>query len=541
MSEAHGSVVDTEPCPKCNSCDNVKRYEDGYAKCFGMGCTFYEMPDGHTPSNKPKGRAMSNMIEDWECVSLSKRCIGEKTTSKWKYGVADFKGSKVQVANYFRGGTLTAQKVRFPNKDFTILGDAKNIGLYGQHLWRDGGKYLCIVEGEIDALSVSQMFNNKYPVVSVPNGAQGAARSIKKELEWVEGFDNVVLMFDMDEPGQEAAKEVAGLLTPGKAKIARLPLKDPNEMLKAQRGGELVEAFWGAKPWRPDGIISIADIKDEVMKPTVMGVPYPWDTLTNAMFGRHDGQVIAVGAGTGVGKTDLFTQMIAFDAVELDIKCGILYLEQPPVETVKRVAGKIAGKKFHLPDGSWSNEELIDAMDKLDTHGNIVLYNHFGTSDWDIIQSRIRYMVVSLGCKHIYLDHLTALAAHAEDERKEIESLMADIAGMAQELGIVFHFVSHLATPEGKPHEEGGRVMIRHFKGSRAIGFWSHVMIGLERNQQASDPIEARTTTLRCLKDRYAQGTGVTLDLLYDLDTGILNPAPPKKADCPFDDDEEEF
>jgi twinkle protein len=52
---------------------------------------------------------------------------------------------------------------------------------------------------------------------------------------------------------------------------------------------------------------------------------------------------------------------------------------------------------------------------------------------------------------------------------------------------VMLTFVSHLATPEGKPHEEGGRVMIRHFKGSRAIGFWCHFMFGLERNQQDQD------------------------------------------------------
>jgi twinkle protein len=53
---------------------------------------------------------------------------------------------------------------------------------------------------------------------------------------------------------------------------------------------------------------------------------------------------------------------------------------------------------------------------------------------------------------------------------------MKEMAALANELQIIILFVSHLTTPEGKPHEEGGRVTIRHFKGSRAIGFWSHFM-----------------------------------------------------------------
>ena len=520
----HGATVGKEPCPKCGSHDNVVRYEDGYAKCFGQGCDYFQMPDGEQPKAQRVKKMATGMIQDWECTSLGKRCIGEPTTTKWKYGIGEYKGSKVQVANYFRDGQLVAQKVRFPNKDFLMLGDASKSGLYGQSLWKQGGKYLCITEGEIDALSVSQMFNNKYPVVSLPNGAGGAVRAIKKELDFVEQFDHVILMFDMDEPGQEAAKDVAALLRPGKVKIASLPLKDANEMLKQGRGGEVVEAFWNAKPWRPDGLLTIADVREEVLAPMVQGTPWVFKELTDATYGRRVGEVYGLGAGTGVGKTDVTTQMITYDATELGIKCGVLYLEQPPAETVKRLAGKLMGKKFHIPDDSWSHDELVAAVDTLEGNDNIVLYNHFGTSDWETIQARIRYMVISLDCKHIYLDHLTALAAHAEDERKALEAIMADIAGMAQELGFVFHYISHLATPEGRPHEEGGRVMIRHFKGSRAIGFWSHFLFGLERDQQAEDLEERRTTTFRILKDRYTgTSTGLTIPLVYNTDTGMLS------------------
>ena len=67
---------------------------------------------------------------------------------------------------------------------------------------------------------------------------------------------------------------------------------------------------------------------------------------------------------------------------------------------------------------------------------------------------------------------------------------MAEAATLAKELRIVLHLVSHLATPEGRVHEEGGHVSIRHFKGSRAIGFWSHFMYGLERNTLAEEEDE---------------------------------------------------
>jgi len=528
----HGEVVDRAPCSECGSSDNVAVYADGYEKCFGMGCDYFKMPDGDAPApRKRESKMAGHVIEDFEVRDIPARKLREKTLKKWRYGIGKYKGKTVQIPNYIRDGQGVAQKVRFANKDFLMLGETKRPGLYGQHLWRDGGKYLCITEGEIDALSVSQLFDDKWPVVSLPNGAQSAAKAIKDELDWLMKFDNIVLMFDNDDAGKEATETVCHLLPPGKVKVAQLPLKDANEMLKEGRGGEVVEAFWNAKVYRPDGILSVSDLMEDALKPIEMGIPWPWKELTDVTYGRRDGEVYAIGAGTGVGKTDFFTQCITYDAEELNVKCGVLYLEQPPVETLRRIAGKLAGKKFHLPDGGWTESEYQAALKRLDEHDNIHFYNHFGVSDWEIIRARIRYMVVSMECKHIYLDHLTALAAGADDERKALEQIMADLAGDAQEMGHKLHFVSHLATPEGKPHEEGGRVMIRHYKGSRAIGYWSHFMFGLEREQQTDDPALKNVSTFRVLKDRYSgQSTGFTMGLRYDHETGLLSSCPAPEA-----------
>lgn len=65
--------------------------------------------------------------------------------------------------------------------------------------------------------------------------------------------------------------------------------------------------------------------------------------------------------------------------------------------------------------------------------------------------------------------------------------------------------------------------MIRHFKGSRSIGFWCHFMFGLERNQQAEDEEERQTTVFRVLKDRVSgQATGKTFLFGYDHSAGRL-------------------
>ena len=65
--------------------------------------------------------------------------------------------------------------------------------------------------------------------------------------------------------------------------------------------------------------------------------------------------------------------------------------------------------------------------------------------------------------------------------------------------------------------------MLRHFKGSRAIGYWAHFAFGLERNPQDEDAQLAQQTTFRVLKDRYTgRATGKTLCLDYDPNLGLI-------------------
>lgn len=477
-----------------------------------------------------------DMIDAGEIRGLPKRKITEETCKKFGYSVSRHKGKTVQVAPYYdEKRNLVAQKLRFADKSFVFLGDPKKAQLFGQHLWPAGGKKLVITEGEVDTLSVSQMQGNKWPVVSLQNGAQGAVKSIKRELEYVSSFDEVVLMFDQDEPGQEAAKEVAALLPPGKAKIAHLPAKDPNELLVAGKGKDIISAMWDAKEYRPDGIVDIDEILDDIEKPIEWGVPWCLDTLTKLTYGRRDGEVYTIGAGTGIGKTDFLTQQIAYDVTELNVKVGVIYLEAKPTETGKRIAGKVDGKRYHIPDADWDQDQLRKTLASL--KGKVTFYDSWGETEWEIVKAKIRFMVVAKDVKHIYLDHLTAMA-DTSNEKESLEQLMKELAGLAQELGIVVHLVSHLTTPEGKPHEEGGRVMIRHFKGSRAIGFWSFFMFGLERNQQAEDEDERQTTTFRILKDRYTgQATGKTIELVYDHDTGRMVEKPDDPEDYGFEDE----
>ncbi|MCS5594364.1 MAG: toprim domain-containing protein, partial [Porticoccaceae bacterium] len=297
-SEESEFVMHT-PCKKCGSSDANSLYSDGHAYCFS--CENYEQAS-------EEERIVSNVVDTpkfktGEYKPLIKRNLTEKTTRFWDYQIGD----GMHVANYkdIKGKTV-AQKIRYPDKTFAVVGDLKQAGLFGQSLWRDGGRTVVICEGELDAMSVSQAFEHKWAVTSVKTGAAGAERDIKKSIEWLEKFETVVFMFDMDDVGQQAALKCAALLSPRKAKIAKLPLKDASEMIQAGRHAELIDAFWGAKEFAPDGIINGEDLWEEVStEKEVYTIPYPYEGLNNKIGGCRLGEIVTVTAGSGLGKSQL--------------------------------------------------------------------------------------------------------------------------------------------------------------------------------------------------------------------------------------------
>lgn len=522
-----------EPCPECGSKDNLARYTDGSAYCFG--CQHHESGEGdEAPSTEvPKGdRPMTTLIKGGEHRYLKKRALSEETCAKFDYRVGEnAKGKTVQIAPYKNNkGKTVAQKVRDSKKNFAILGDGKKVPtmLFGQSLWRDSGPRIVITEGEIDAMSVSQAQGNKWPVVSLPCGAQNGAKAIAHNLEWLERFDAVVLCFDSDDPGIQAAQECAAMLSPGKAYIARLPMKDANEMLVARKGKELIDALWGAKAWRPDGIVDIASLVDDAAADLEIGKDWPWATLTDATYGRRRGELYGFGGGTGCGKSTIFKQIAHHVLENDDLPVGLLFLEEPPKLTAKTMAGMKMGMRVHVPGVEYDNELLRSTLSELG--GRVFLYDHFGSMSFEVIREKIRYMVRALGIKDIFLDHLTALAASIDtDERKAIDKIMAELSSLTQELDCTIYYISHLTTPEGKPHEEGGRVFEKHFRGSRSIAFWSHFMFAIERDKQDDGGV----TTFRVLKDRFTgDSTGTCFGLSYNRSNGLL-----EECELPSDDE----
>lgn len=519
LNNGSSSLVRHIPCEACGSSDANSLYTDGHEYCFSCGS--YKHGDSTTVVSRSRHNMNFEPVMG-EHRPLQKRAINEETVRKWDYQVGIYNNQPVHIANYRNlQGELVAQKLRFPNKEFIIKGDASKIGLYGQHLWRDGGKMIVITEGELDALSVSQVQNNKWPVVSVPNGAQGALKAVKANIEYLDSFETVVFMFDNDEHGIKAAKECASILKPNRAKIATLEAKDANDLLVAGRDTEIIDAVWRAKSYRPDGIVDANQMWDALVNaPKIDSLPYPWIGLNDLTRGLRRGELVTITAGSGIGKSQICRE-IAHWLVQSGQTVGYIALEESVRRTVLGMLGIHLNRPLHL-DMDVSEEQLKEAFNEVIGGGKFFTYDHFGSIESSNLLNRIRYMVHGCECGWVILDHLSiVVSAFGDgDERRLIDSVMTKLRSLVEELKIGIILVSHLKRPDGKGHEEGASTSLSQLRGSAGIAQLSDMVLGLERNQQ--DEQNKHITRVRVLKNRFSGETGLACNLLYNPEEGRL-------------------
>jgi len=529
---AESEFVKHLPCENCGSSDALALYDDGHTychKCHTHTSAQKEVSTSEAPEvatvSPTENKVAKGLLSKGECEALGKRRITEETCKLWGYTVSSLDGNPVQIANYVKDNKTVFQKVRFSHKKFSSRGDIKNAGLYGQHLWAKG-KRITVVEGELDALALSQAQGNRWPVVSVPNGAQGAAKAVARSLEYLLKFDAIVFMFDQDDEGQKASVECARLLPPGRAKIATLPLKDASDMLMAARQKEMIDRLWQAADYRPDGIKAAADLWDEFIREDENDcVPYPWPSLNVKTRGLRRKELTVFTAGSGIGKSAIVRE-IAHHLISTGETCGVIMLEESVRHTLRSLVGIEINKRLNLGLEDVSQDDLRAGFDAVCGGGKLYLYDHFGSVAGDNLLERIRYLS-ALGCRWIVLDHLSIVVSggleiefQTGNERVLIDTIMTKLRQLVEETGIGLVLVSHLKRPEGKPHEEGGQTSLAQLRGSGAIGHLADMVIGCERNQQS--PEDAHRTRLRILKNRHSGETGLGCCVSFDLDTGRL-------------------
>ena len=517
-----------ESCPECGSSDALAIYDNGGQHCFGSGCDYHVFGDGETPMTtqelpKAKPLNMGGVV-----AAIPQRRLSQETCGR--FGVTVEYSSTGEIQKHFypyyhtESGEICAAKVRdVKTKGFHATGDMSGAGFFGQQQC-SGNKYITITEGELDALSVYEMFNKQYDVVSLRSGASNAAKEIKEQLEWLESYENIVICFDNDKAGDAALEQVKDLFSPNKLKICKLPVKDASDMLMANRVKDFTQLWWNAKVYRPDGIVAGTETWDKLVeKRQVKSIPYPWEGLNHITRGHRPYELVTITSGSGMGKSQ-FIREIEYDLLRrCEGNIGVLALEEDLARTSLGIMSVAANRPLHLEEDT-PVDELRPFWEATLGTGRYYLFDHWGSTSADNLLSRVRYMAKALDCRYVVLDHLSIVVSSQEsgDERKAIDEIMTKLRTLVAETGISLFLVSHLRRSQGKAHEDGAQISLGELRGSQAIAQLSDIVIGMERDQQNANEDIRNTTTVRVLKNRYTGETGPACWLQYDRGTGRM-------------------
>ena len=506
MAELESEFVRHIPCDNCGSSDANALYSDGHTFCFS--CHTYQHDVESTP------HMTHDVTIQGEPVRLKRRKISEDVCTKYKIYTD---GNVLRFYYTDKSGRIVGCKVKSKDKTFKYEGKVAG-ALWGQNLFPSNGRRVVITEGELDAASCAVAMPN-WPHVSLPSGAASARKSIQQSLDWLQGYEEVVLFFDNDEPGRKAAEEAASVLPPGKVSIALLDdkYKDASDALMADDTEAIRKAIWDATEYRPDGIVDGKTLRSLVTTPSPpSNHDYPFQGLHRILHGIRYGELITITAGSGVGKSS-FCRHIATSLLQNGERLGYLALEESNRRTALGLMSVAEHKAYHL--GEHEHDELDTAFQRTLDKWQLFLYDGFGSYEPDIIYNRIEYLSSALDCKVIFLDHLSILLSGLDgDERRMIDTTMTKLRSLVERTGIALFLVSHLRRSQtDQGHEEGARVTLGQLRGSAAIAQLSDGVIGLERDQQ--DRSADANTTVRVLKNRYSGETGIACHLKYNLNT----------------------
>jgi twinkle protein len=471
---------------------------------------------------------------------LKKRRLTTRTLSKFSYFV-DAEG--LQVANlYDQKGNLAQQKYRTASKDFFFKRVSEDstekpheLKLFGQQVYGDKyDKKVVITEGEIDAMSVAQALDFKVAAaVSVPAGTGSAIKAVQANYRWLDRFEQVIFWMDNDAAGQGLVDELCALF-PGKSYTIKVEgFKDASDILQADRPGDILGAVYGAVSYSPEGIVNARDASSDMLEPEGEKVAdYPFPLLNAATYGIREGEVVYHVAGTGVGKT---SQMVEIQAklLEDNIKFGVIRFEDTRRKAQLDIMSVAAGIRLHLTP--LPKDEMLALHASTFGGGGVELFDP-EKAKWDLesILGYIRYMVLGLKCKVVFVDPLSFVVsgANERDERKAIDLVSYEFARLVKHTRANMQVAHHLRRAgEGKGHEEGGDIFINQLRGSGGIANYSMAIIGYKRNLQGLRP---DLTQSLLLKNRFAGTTGIMDTLKFDEITGRSLPT---SEEFPTDDD----
>jgi archaellum biogenesis ATPase FlaH len=560
-------------CDKCGSKDNLAVYSDGSYFCFsycGNKSASQEYIASLEDNNKSKSKrnnfkSTKEKEEDME-VKASKPAITDEERDKIKLNTESsgfgFRGISDEIYKHFgvrhlvdddnvleqyypvtQEGNLTGYKVREVPKNFRSIGrTGADCELFGQFRFNRGGKYVLIVEGEVDQLSAYQMLKDyangkggeyETAVVSPTTGAN-SHKQIAGQYKFFDSFDNIILCYDNDKAGKEAAEKIIQVLPKGKVKVMKMTYKDPNEYLTNDAARLFIRHFYDAETYVPVGVVASNQISDDMRTElSVQKIPLPpfMHKLQSMMAGGIPlGRIVNLGSASGTGKSTITDEIIYYMLFNSPHKVGIVTLESTAGQYGVKLLSRHIRRKLELLD----NETVLRLMETEEVKAKEVELFSDPTGaprfylvddrDGDVedIRSAIENLIIACQCKVVILDPVSDIIAALPNE--EQENFMAWQKGMVKSHQVTFLNVCHTRkTGSGqKAGSVGGDLHEEDMIGSSSIYKSAACNLMFTRNKEAEDEIARNTTIMKATKIRWTGKTGIAGQYYYDNESHTL-------------------
>ena len=385
----------------------------------------------------------------------------------------------------------------------------------------DPSKPLVITAGEIDALS--------WAVAGHRNTVAGTTGESSWSDEWtalLADCDDLVVVYDNDDPGRAGAKAMADRLGHHRVRIGHIPdpHKDSNDALKA---GVLDPALIidAAKHVPHEGVTTLQEAGDLYLRQfdnpgSMIGAPTGWADLDHLLGGWRDGEVTLVTGDTGCGKTTLASQ-----AALIQSKAGRGVLMCPFELGAVRQVGKWVRQELRCAPTDVERGRLVDSLATL-VGLPLWMYSARGELNVETVRQTLLYSIHRLGTRFIVLDHLHFVAGEGQGERSRLDGLMRVCAEVAVDTGA--HILA-LAHPSKMSRDQGdnGIVQANDLKGSSGLKQLADNVLSVwrPRNDDRSDVVDGAgygSTVVYVMKCRSEYGREGAVSLRYDIEAASL-------------------
>ncbi|WP_432344742.1 toprim domain-containing protein [Shinella yambaruensis] len=439
---------------------------------------FFKQPQqSYTRPEKPKCGPPKGKVREY---LMDVRFISEDVLQAYKIGE---RGGDIIFPFLLPNGELAMAKARKAEDGAKPVPTAANCEpiLFGWQAIDPNARTLIITEGEIDAMSWACF---GMPAVSVPfGGGKGDKQKwIEREFDRLDRFEKIYISTDMDQPGDEAAEEIASRLGRHRCYRVSLPHKDANSCLQGEVStGDMKRFLLEARSLDPAGLKRPSEYVDKVIHlfwpapGEPLGYELPYDKLLTK-FACRRGEVTLWTGAVGHGKSQIISDGIA-GFIQQGSRICIGSFEMPGPQQLRRLVKQVGG--FDRPNA----QQIKEILTWLDY--GLLIYDHVGKTDIKALLDVFDYARARYGCDQFVVDSLMRLGVGSDDYSGQ-EKAVFQIVDWTVANSVHLHLVAHAKKGD---RDRAGAPETEDVKGAMEIGANVHNIISVWRNKAHEEKV----------------------------------------------------